>query len=332
MRAEFFAKLMKFPFVVMRKTDSDAKGMMGRLYDLMLQLTEDIRDFLDEHAEGVLTRGEVGDIWKVVQDRKDNGLACDMHVVGRILNPTNQEEGIFLHDLECTRIFKKFVSKHFDDQTITTKGGVERRASLIIQEGLIAFINLTGCFGMPDAIADRAAVKEGKMTAPNGTATGHNGTGVALLQSHKGLYSLYTALCPLIVLLWWMDVTQGQVREWLRLWGSVVTAKPLKLKRAAASFMCNHPFILHRSSPVMCCHVPPSTIMCSELGSARMKIIMRAVVVGLSQRAGTDLLQASMEIAEKRISTLERHLEDSRKELEERERMKAELSELRRQV
>ncbi|CAI5521047.1 unnamed protein product [Closterium sp. Naga37s-1] len=164
-RAEFFAKLMKLPFVVMRKTDSDAKGMMGRLYDLMLQLTEDIRDFLDEHAEGVLTRGEVGDIRKIVQDRWDNRLACDMHVVGRILNPTNQEEGIFRHDLECTRVFKKFVSKHFDDQTITRKDGVERRASLVIQEGLTAFLNLTGCFGMPDAIADRAAVKEGKMTA-----------------------------------------------------------------------------------------------------------------------------------------------------------------------
>ncbi|CAI7738983.1 unnamed protein product [Closterium sp. NIES-53] len=41
-RAVFFAKLMKLSFVVMRKTDSDAKGMMGCLYDLMLQLTEDI--------------------------------------------------------------------------------------------------------------------------------------------------------------------------------------------------------------------------------------------------------------------------------------------------
>ncbi|CAI5945037.1 unnamed protein product [Closterium sp. NIES-65] len=164
-RAEFFAKLMNLPFVIMRKTDSDAKGMMGRLYDLMLQLTEDIRDFLGEHAEGVLTSGEVGDIREIVQDRWDNGLACDMHVVGRILNPTNQEEGIFGHDLECTKVFKKFVSKHFDDQTITRKDGVERRASLVIQEGLTAFLNLTGCFGMPDAIADRMAVKEGKMTA-----------------------------------------------------------------------------------------------------------------------------------------------------------------------
>ncbi|CAI5985773.1 unnamed protein product, partial [Closterium sp. NIES-65] len=163
--AEFFAKVMKLPFVVMRKTDSDAKGMMGRLYNLILQLTEDIRDFLDEHAEGFLTSGEVGDIGEIVQDRWDNGLACDMHLVGCIINPTNQEEGIFCHDPECMRVFKKFVSKHFDDQTITRKDGAERRASLVIQEGLTTFLNLTGCFGMPDAIADRVVVKEGKMTA-----------------------------------------------------------------------------------------------------------------------------------------------------------------------
>ncbi|CAI5949696.1 unnamed protein product [Closterium sp. NIES-64] len=68
-RAEFFAKLMRLPFVVMRKTDSDSKGMMGRLYDFMLQLTEDIRDFLDEHAEVYLTSDEVGDIREIVQDR-----------------------------------------------------------------------------------------------------------------------------------------------------------------------------------------------------------------------------------------------------------------------
>ncbi|CAI5962774.1 unnamed protein product, partial [Closterium sp. NIES-65] len=154
-RAEFFTKLMRLPFVV----------MMGRLYDLMLQLTEDIRDFLDEHAEGVLTSDEVGDIREIVQDRWDNGLACNLHVIGRILYPTNQEECIFRTDLECTRVFKQYVSKHNGDKTVTRKDGVERRASLVIQEGLNAFLNLQGSFGMPDAIADRQAVKEGKMTA-----------------------------------------------------------------------------------------------------------------------------------------------------------------------
>ncbi|CAI5984574.1 unnamed protein product [Closterium sp. NIES-64] len=129
-RAEFFAKLMRLPFVVMRKTDSDSKGMMGRLYDLMLQLTEDIRDFLDEHAEGVLTSDEVGDIREIVQDRWDNGLACNLHVIGRILYPTNQEECIFRTDLECTRVFKQYVSKHHGDKTApkglgVVKGNIE---------------------------------------------------------------------------------------------------------------------------------------------------------------------------------------------------------------
>ncbi|CAI5503183.1 unnamed protein product [Closterium sp. Naga37s-1] len=69
-----------------------------------------------------------------------------------------------------------------------------------------------------------------------------------------------------------------------------------------------------------------------ELGRARMKMINNAVVVALRQRAGTDSLNAAMVRAEKRISALERHLEDSRKELEERETTQAELIDLRRQV
>ncbi|CAI5965470.1 unnamed protein product [Closterium sp. NIES-65] len=129
------------------------------------RLTEDIRDFLDEHAEGVLTSNEVGDIREIVQDRWDNGLACNLHVIGRILYPTNQEECIFRTDLECMRVFKQYVSKHHGDKMVTRKDGVERRASLVIQEGLNAFLNLQGSFGMSDAIADRKAVKEGKMTA-----------------------------------------------------------------------------------------------------------------------------------------------------------------------
>ncbi|CAI5986770.1 unnamed protein product [Closterium sp. NIES-64] len=83
----------------------------------LCELTEDIRDFLDEHAEGVLTSDEVGDIREIVQDRWDNGLACNLHVIGRILYPTNQEECIFRTDLECTRVFKQYVSKHHGDKT-----------------------------------------------------------------------------------------------------------------------------------------------------------------------------------------------------------------------
>ncbi|CAI7761667.1 unnamed protein product [Closterium sp. NIES-54] len=111
--AEFFSSLMAVPFKAMRATDSSAKGMMGKLYDIMLQLTEDINDKLDASGD-FLTRTERADITKIVKDRWDNSLACPMHVVGRILNPANQEDGIFRNDVECTRVFKDYIERHYD--------------------------------------------------------------------------------------------------------------------------------------------------------------------------------------------------------------------------
>ncbi|CAI5495059.1 unnamed protein product [Closterium sp. Naga37s-1] len=184
----------------------------------------------------------------------------------------------------------------------------------------------------PSLEANRSLVHQPTtlVEVPNATATGHNVSGLALLQSHEGaepsaqparfhpmplyllqtlLYALYTALCPLIVLLWWMNVTQAQLREWLRLQGLAAKARLLKLKRAAAFFMELNNFpLLHKAI---------------EIGSFGKKIINEALVVALSQRAGTDSLKAAMERAEKRISALERHLEDSRKDQEEREKSEA---------
>ncbi|CAI5978196.1 unnamed protein product [Closterium sp. NIES-64] len=113
--AEFFSSLMAVPFKAMRATDSSAKGMMGKLYDIMLQLTEDINDKLDASGD-FLTRTERAHITKIVKDRWDNSLACPMHVVGRILNPANQEEGIFRNDVECTRVFKDYIERHYDHE------------------------------------------------------------------------------------------------------------------------------------------------------------------------------------------------------------------------
>ncbi|CAI5527983.1 unnamed protein product [Closterium sp. Naga37s-1] len=45
--ADFFRKLMELPYVTMRRTDSATKGMMAHMYNLMLQLTEDMRAMLD---------------------------------------------------------------------------------------------------------------------------------------------------------------------------------------------------------------------------------------------------------------------------------------------
>ncbi|CAI5495927.1 unnamed protein product [Closterium sp. Naga37s-1] len=164
--AEYFVALMKIPFVVMRKTDSTAKGMMGKIYDLMLQLTEDMNAKLEEEEGGlVLSSTEQAEVSNIVRRRWDHSMACPMHVVGRILNPVNQEEGIFRADLECTRVFKAFVARHFEGQTVTRKEGEEMQASHVIQDGLTAFNTLQGSFGLPDAISDRQLVKAGKKTA-----------------------------------------------------------------------------------------------------------------------------------------------------------------------
>ncbi|CAI5990084.1 unnamed protein product [Closterium sp. NIES-64] len=118
--ATYLAELLAIPFKVMRATDSSAKGMMGTIYDLMLQLTEDVNDKL-EAGEKILPRAVATDIGKIVRRHWDESLACALHVVGRILNPANQEEGIFRNDMECTRIFKAFIARHYDGKTFTNK-------------------------------------------------------------------------------------------------------------------------------------------------------------------------------------------------------------------
>ncbi|CAI5990553.1 unnamed protein product [Closterium sp. NIES-64] len=112
-RAAYFVELLKLPFVVVHATDSTAKGMMGLIYDQMLQLTVDINAKL-EKGEGVLTMAEKSEVGNIVRRRWDGSLACAMHVVGRILNPANQEEGIVRNDVECKRIPKSFITHHFE--------------------------------------------------------------------------------------------------------------------------------------------------------------------------------------------------------------------------
>ncbi|CAI5964814.1 unnamed protein product [Closterium sp. NIES-64] len=108
--AEFFVALLKLPYKAMRHTDGHAVGMIGRMYDLMLQLTEDVGDLLDADEEQ-LSIGDKDQIRRILRDRWDGSLACAMHVAGRILNPANQEEDIFGTDPECTRVFKAFISQ-----------------------------------------------------------------------------------------------------------------------------------------------------------------------------------------------------------------------------
>ncbi|CAI7823714.1 unnamed protein product [Closterium sp. NIES-54] len=163
--AEFFCKLMKLPFFAMRNTDADAKGMMGRMYDTMLQLTEDVGTVVEEDEEQLSYSDKVH-IRRLLKNRWDGSLACPMHVAGRILNPANQDEDIFGSDAECTKVFKAFITQHAEHLCNHGKegdGGDDFGEVLLeLQEGVRAFLDMKGSFGMGDAIAQRSLVKEGK--------------------------------------------------------------------------------------------------------------------------------------------------------------------------
>ncbi|CAI5526058.1 unnamed protein product, partial [Closterium sp. Naga37s-1] len=158
--AEFLSKPMKLPFMAMRETYGSAKGMMGRIYDIMLQLTEDVRDLVDVDEEQ-LSNTDKQQIRRILKNRWDGSLACVMHAAGRILNPANQED-IFGGNPECTRIFKAFISNHAEFLNSHGKEGDDECDYLLtLGDQLRSFLDVKGSFGMADAIAPREKVKAG---------------------------------------------------------------------------------------------------------------------------------------------------------------------------
>ncbi|CAI7744414.1 unnamed protein product, partial [Closterium sp. NIES-54] len=128
----------------------------------MLQLTEDVGGLLDADEEQ-LSNGDKDKIRRILRDRWDGSLACAMHVAGRILNPANQEEDIFGTDLECTKVFKAFISQQAEFLASRRDGGDDACDILLeLGDGLRAFLDMKGSFGMPETVAQRKLVKEGK--------------------------------------------------------------------------------------------------------------------------------------------------------------------------
>ncbi|CAI5951619.1 unnamed protein product [Closterium sp. NIES-64] len=109
-KAETFVRVMELPYKVMRRTDGEAKGRMGELYDIMMQLTEDLLELLEKDDCGLKDEDKEG-VKEHMRRRWDESLACPLHVVGRILNPANQEEGIYHKDVECTRVMKAWLQR-----------------------------------------------------------------------------------------------------------------------------------------------------------------------------------------------------------------------------
>ncbi|CAI5967368.1 unnamed protein product [Closterium sp. NIES-65] len=154
--AEFFCKLMKLSFMAMRKADGDAKGMMVLMYDIKLQLTEDVGTVVVEDEEQLSYSDKVH-IRRLLKSRWDGSLACPMHVTGRILNPANQDEDIFGSDAECTKVFKVFITQHPEHLSYHEKEGGDGNdlgeVLMELQDGVRAFLDMKGSFGMGDAIA-----------------------------------------------------------------------------------------------------------------------------------------------------------------------------------
>ncbi|CAI5955032.1 unnamed protein product [Closterium sp. NIES-65] len=155
-------QVMELFYNVMRRTDSEAKGMMGQLYDIMLQLTEEL-DKLLEGRECKLKSADKEKVREHLRRRWDESLACPLHVAGRILYPANQEEGIFLQDAECTKVMqewlerqKAFVDKYW--KKYRGKKGPVRP----LHEGVTAYINGEGGFGTQTVIDGRGEIQLGK--------------------------------------------------------------------------------------------------------------------------------------------------------------------------
>ncbi|CAI5966215.1 unnamed protein product [Closterium sp. NIES-64] len=142
-KAGFFVQLMEVPFMVMRRTDSQAKGMMGAIYDIMLQLTEDMAKLLDGDM-CKLKEEEKEEVQEHLRRRWDESLACPLHVVGRILNSANQLEEIFLRDVECTKVMREWLarSKVFVDKFWKGKKGPHKRPSGVGRKGGIVEGNI----------------------------------------------------------------------------------------------------------------------------------------------------------------------------------------------
>ncbi|GJP48483.1 hypothetical protein CLOM_g7771 [Closterium sp. NIES-68] len=134
------------------KMEKKTGGYIARLLRPILQ---------KEEGGGVLSAGDKKGVNEIVKRRWDESMACPLHVVGRILNPVNQEERIFGPDTECTNVFKAFIARHYGGVMIPQRDGLPKRATLLLQEGLAAFLKLRGSFGTAEAISDRKLVKEG---------------------------------------------------------------------------------------------------------------------------------------------------------------------------
>ncbi|CAI5479280.1 unnamed protein product [Closterium sp. Yama58-4] len=177
-KVDVFLSVMELFYNVMRRTDAAAKGMMGQLYDNMLQLTKEL-DKLLNGKECKLSRADKDKVREHLRKRWDESLACPLHVAGRILNSANQEEGIFLQDAECTKVMQEWLErqKAFVDRYWKKSGG-KKGPVRPLHEGLVRDLahvahnwNVVHKFHKdaeagPSVVGRKGAVVEGNIPPP----------------------------------------------------------------------------------------------------------------------------------------------------------------------
>ncbi|CAI7733651.1 unnamed protein product [Closterium sp. NIES-53] len=160
-KVDVFVQVMELFYNVMRRTDSVAKGMMGQLYDNMLQLTEELDKLLDGR-ECMLSRADKEKVREHLRRCWDESLACPLHVAGRILNPANQEEGIFLQDAECTKVMQEWLERQMAFVNTNWKKSRGKKGPVRpLHEGVTAYINGEGGFGTQTTIDGHGEIQLG---------------------------------------------------------------------------------------------------------------------------------------------------------------------------
>ncbi|CAI5990449.1 unnamed protein product [Closterium sp. NIES-65] len=131
-KVDVFLQVMELFYNVMRRTDSAAKGMMGQLYDIMLQLTKEL-DKLLEGRECKLKSEDKEKVREHLRRRWGKSLACPLHVASRILRRSSTSTG---------------------RRTAGKKGPVRP-----LHEGVTAYINGEGGFGTQTVIDGRGEIQ-----------------------------------------------------------------------------------------------------------------------------------------------------------------------------
>ncbi|CAI5940215.1 unnamed protein product [Closterium sp. NIES-65] len=171
MRVGTVLDVLRPVYKLLRNVDGNQE-VMGKIYDKMFALEDAVKEACKE-----LTEEEKEDVTDIVRNRWNNDINCALHVVGRILYPPNQYESIFGTDVECTKIFKKFIRNYYKGEFVKV-GGVTAPLATIVEKEVLTYIKGKGDIGEQKARDEHELIKAGLLDSAhwwefNGTDVPH---------------------------------------------------------------------------------------------------------------------------------------------------------------